>query len=43
MGISVVPADDAHGVETVGACIDEGIAILEELGVKPPWRKPVSK
>lgn len=43
MGISVVPADDAHGVDTVGACIDEGIAILEELGVKPPWRKPVSK
>jgi histidinol-phosphatase (PHP family) len=43
MGISVVPADDAHGVDTVGACIDEGIAILEELGVKPPWRKPVSE
>lgn len=43
MGISVVPADDAHGVDTVGACIDEGIAIVEGLGVKPPWRKPVSK
>lgn len=43
MGISVVPADDAHGVDTVGACIDEGIAILLELGVKPPWRKPVLK
>jgi histidinol-phosphatase (PHP family) len=43
MGISVVPADDAHGVDTVGACIDEGIAILEELGVKLPWRKPVLK
>ncbi len=43
MGISVVPADDAHGVDTVGACMDEGIAILEELGVTPPWRKPVSK
>jgi histidinol-phosphatase (PHP family) len=41
MGISVVPADDAHGVETVGACIDEGIALLESMGVKPPWRKPV--
>lgn len=43
MGISVVPADDAHGVDTVGACIEEGIAILEELGVKAPWRKPVLK
>jgi histidinol-phosphatase (PHP family) len=43
MGISVVPADDAHGVDTVGACIDDGIAILEELGVTPPWRRPVSK
>lgn len=43
MGISVVPADDAHGVDTVGAFINEGIVILEELGVKPPWRKPVSK
>lgn len=43
MGVSVVPADDAHGVDTVGAYIDEGIAILEELGVKPPWRKPVLK
>jgi histidinol-phosphatase (PHP family) len=43
MGIAVVPADDAHGVDNVGACIDEGIAILEEVGIKPPWRKPVLK
>jgi histidinol-phosphatase (PHP family) len=40
LGIAVVPADDAHGVDSVGACIDEGIALLESLGVTPPWRKP---
>jgi hypothetical protein len=42
MEIAVVPADDAHGVDSVGVCIDDGIVILQGLGVKPPWRKPVS-
>ena len=41
LGIAVVPADDAHGTESVGAFIPEGIAILEQLGVTAPWPKPV--
>jgi histidinol-phosphatase (PHP family) len=42
MGIAVVPADDSHGVDSAGAFIAEGIATLDDLGVKPPWRRPVS-
>ena len=42
MGIAVVPADDAHGADSAGVFIPEGIAILKGLGVTPPWRKPVS-
>ncbi len=40
MGIGMVPADDSHGVATVGAFIDEGIRILREVGFDTQWTKP---
>jgi histidinol-phosphatase (PHP family) len=40
MGIAVVPSDDAHSVDTVGVCLAEGIAILEEMGFDTRWPKP---
>ncbi len=39
-GITVVPGDDSHGVSSVGRNYGRGLAILEELGVTGPWRKP---
>lgn len=41
MGIAVVPGDDSHGSAMVGAYIEEGIAILEAMGVATQWQKPV--
>jgi histidinol-phosphatase (PHP family) len=40
MGIAVVPSDDSHSVDTVGAGIVEGIAILDQLGADTDWPKP---
>jgi histidinol-phosphatase (PHP family) len=40
MGISVVPGDDSHSVDTVGAFIDQGIGILAQMGFNLNWRKP---
>ena len=39
-GIAVVPGDDSHGPDLVGAYIDEGIAILESKGFTNQWQKP---
>lgn len=41
LGISIVPGDDAHGVQSVGQNIPEGIRILQALGFKTDWQKPV--
>ena len=40
MGIPLVPSDDSHGVDLVGACIQDGIAVLQKLGVDTNWSKP---
>lgn len=40
LGIPLVPGDDSHGVDMVGAYLNEGIAILEQLGVDTNWPKP---
>ena len=39
-GISVVPGDDSHGVETVGLNVEEGIKNLKDLGFDIKWRTP---
>ncbi len=41
MGIPVVPGDDSHGPELVGAHIDEGIVILEREGFSTQWPSPL--
>jgi histidinol-phosphatase (PHP family) len=40
MGISVVPGDDSHSIDSVGVGIAEGIRRLEDLGVDTNWRRP---
>lgn len=39
-GIAVVPGDDSHGVDTVGQNLDEGMAILKQMGADTRWRRP---
>lgn len=40
LGVAVVPGDDAHSVDTTGAHIAEGIAILQKMGFDTHWPKP---
>ncbi|TKB08467.1 histidinol-phosphatase HisJ family protein [Desulforhopalus sp. IMCC35007] len=40
MGISVVPGDDSHGVQSVGGFMNTGINLLEDLGFSTNWKKP---
>lgn len=40
IGIAVVPGDDAHSVDTTGAHIADGIAILQKMGFDTQWPKP---
>ncbi|MEJ2157029.1 MAG: histidinol-phosphatase [Desulfobacteraceae bacterium] len=42
MGIPVVPGDDSHGPEMVGAHIDDGIVILEREGFSTHWPSPLT-
>lgn len=42
LGIPVVPGDDSHGVDMVGAHIDTGMVILKKLGFSTDWAKPVT-
>lgn len=42
LGIAVVPGDDSHGVDMVGAYIDEGIHILKRFGFSTDWAQPLS-
>lgn len=41
LGIPAVPGDDSHGVDTVGAFIERGIAILESNGFDLNWVEPI--
>jgi histidinol-phosphatase (PHP family) len=41
LGIAVVPGDDSHSAAMAGTYIEEGIALLEKMGVSTQWRKPV--
>lgn len=40
MGIAVVPGDDSHGLSSVAANMERGIALLEEAGFDTNWREP---
>ncbi len=40
LGVAVVPGDDSHGCSSVGACMDEGVAILEKCGFDTNWKIP---
>lgn len=39
-GISVVPGDDSHGLSSVGANMNKGVTLLEELGCNTNWKQP---
>jgi histidinol-phosphatase (PHP family) len=41
LGIDIVPGDDSHGVDTIGAHMHSAIAMLRTAGVCTDWRKPV--
>jgi len=41
MGISVVPGDDSHSLDTVGLNIDTGNRLLQNAGINVQWQKPV--
>lgn len=40
LGIAVVPGDDSHGVASVAANMDKGVALLQEMGFTTNWREP---
>ncbi len=40
LGITIVPGDDSHGVNSVGRNYDKGVALLAELGHNCQWREP---
>jgi len=40
LGIAVVPGDDSHGVANIHENMEQGIAILQELGFDTNWRRP---
>jgi len=42
MGISIVPGDDSHSIDTVGANIETGIRLLLNAGININWQKPVT-
>ena len=41
MGIDIVPGDDSHGVDTIGAHMHSAITMLGAAGVCTDWRQPV--
>jgi histidinol-phosphatase (PHP family) len=43
LGIAVVPGDDAHGVDTVGRHMTEGIKRLARLGFDTDWPVPIRR
>lgn len=40
MGIGLVPGDDSHGTDTVGAKLPEVIDLIRQLGASTEWRLP---
>jgi histidinol-phosphatase (PHP family) len=42
MGIDIVPGDDSHGVDNIGAHMQQAIGILQMAGLSTVWRKPVA-
>lgn len=40
MGLNVAPGDDSHGVATVGAAWEKGMAVLADIGVPLIWERP---
>jgi histidinol-phosphatase (PHP family) len=43
MGIDIVPGDDSHGVDTIGAHMQNAISMLRTAGVSTAWRTPVDE
>jgi histidinol-phosphatase (PHP family) len=43
MNIPVVPGDDSHGVDTVGAHIGDAIDLLDEMGFNTRWEEILEK
>lgn len=43
MNIPVVPGDDSHGVNTVGAHIEEAIDLLKKMGFNTRWEEILEK
>ena len=41
MGIDIVPGDDSHGVDTIGAHMQSAITTLSAAGVSTAWREPL--
>jgi len=41
LDIPVVPGDDSHDVATVGAYVEHGIRLLQEMGFDTDWPTPV--
>lgn len=40
MEIAIVPGDDSHGKSSVGAYIQQGIEIINDMGFSTAWRQP---
>jgi histidinol-phosphatase (PHP family) len=43
MSIDIVPGDDSHGVDAIGAHMHSAITILRAAGVRTAWRRPVDE
>ena len=41
MGIDIVPGDDSHGVDSIGASMQDAIRMLQAAGLSTEWRIPV--
>ncbi len=40
MGIDIVPGDDSHGVDSIGAVMHRAIQMLQAAGISTAWRQP---
>ncbi|HSO21106.1 MAG TPA: histidinol phosphatase, partial [Desulfosarcina sp.] len=43
LGIDIVPGDDSHGIDSIGAAMHRAIRILRSAGVDTDWRRPVER
>lgn len=43
MGIEVIPGDDSHGVQDIGATMPQAIKILKAVGLPTAWRPPLNR